>query len=180
MRRRSFLPVVALLLLAGAYACSRDATAPAELRGVSATAHHEFEDDDRHPRPDGGNAGYVRCERHPSYSGSADIGPRGGRLTVNGVTLYVPPGALSRTVHITATVPEGENAFVEFQPSGLRFRRPAGLVFHTETCDLPYEPDVLYVDDHGRVLERIDGRYIPYLQIVAAPITHFSGYVLAW
>jgi hypothetical protein len=166
-----------ILLLAGAYACGRDATAPAASMREAATpaANHRGGH-----QPNGGQAAYVRCEAHPAYTGSADIGPRGGRVTAGTVTLYVPPGALSRTVHITATVPAGGNAYVEFAPSGLRFRRPAGLLFHAEDCDVPADPDVLYVNDDGLVLERIDARYIAYLQLVAAPIEHFSGYVLAW
>jgi len=180
MSRRFLVPVALASLLAAGWSCTGDATAPATASTMRAapiaTAAHRRDDH----QPNGGNAAYVRCDLHPAYTGSADIGPRGGRLTVGLVTLVIPPGALSRTVRISGTMPAGENSFVEFQPSGLRFRRPAGLLFDAGSCDLPYQPDVLYVDDEGNVLERIETVYLRYLQLVAAPISHFSGYVLAW
>lgn len=178
MQRRSLLPIALSALLAGVFSCSRDATSPPAMSELNQTSLSHRSGDDH--TPNGGLAAWVKCDLHPAYVGSADIGPRGGRITAGMVTLVIPPGALRRTVHITATVPAGDAAYVEFQPSGLQFRKAAGLRVNTESCAMPYDPDILYVDDDGRVLERIDARYIPYLQLVAAPITHFSGYVLAW
>ncbi len=178
MQRRSLLPIALVALLAGAYACGRDTTSPPAMTELDQTTLSHRTGDDH--TPNGGRAAWVKCELHPAYTTSADIGSRGGRITAGSVTLVIPPGALSHTVHITATMPAGDAAYVEFQPSGLRFRRAAGLLMNTEDCAVPWDPSVLYVDDDGRVLERIDARYIPYLQLVAAPITHFSGYVLAW
>ena len=171
MQTRSLLPLALAATLAGAWACGHDATAPATTLGevTAPAANHRF-----------GQAAYVKCDHHPAALGGAWVGPRGGRITAGDVTLVVPAGALVRPVFISARVPEGSTRYVEFQPHGLEFRRPAGLYLGSEGCQIPRDPDVLYVNRYGRVLERIDARYIPYLQIFAAPIDHFSGYVLAW
>lgn len=178
MTPRTLFTLVLAATLTGAVSCTRDATAPTLARADLPDADWRWRHSDNFPN--GGRAAPVRCDLHPAATGSADIGAQGGRITAGPVTLSIPPGALSHTVHITATVPAGSSVFVEFQPSGLLFRRPAGLYLSTESCEVPPNPEVLYVDDDGRVLERIQTRYLPYLQIVAAPIRHFSGYVLAW
>ena len=94
--------------------------------------------------------------------------------------LIVPPGALTDSTFITATVPEGDNTSVHFEPSGLVLKKSAALVFDAATCDVSawFPPNVVYFVG-GEILEWIDAEYIPHLQTVAAPIDHFSGYALA-
>jgi hypothetical protein len=60
---------------------------------------------------------------------SFDAGP-GGTLSANraaGLSIAVPPGALSQTVHITVTVKAGKVYNYQFQPEGLQFAKPVIL-----------------------------------------------------
>lgn len=169
-----FLGAVAL------YACAERATAPSvpEVRANAAHANgREWDDDDDGPA----NGRLIRCEDQRSGYDSEYIGPRGGRIVVGRNQLIIPAGALTRTVRITAIVPDDDVAFVQFEPSGLVFRRSPLLVLDAAGCNLGnYTPDVVYVNDAGRILERIEARYYPQYKVVAAPIDHFSGYALAW
>lgn len=200
MTRRSTTVFCSLLIVAGAYACAdRGAsppTAPLTSRPTAARAADSDEESGEGRSYLPGERGWsardgaesstmprlVSCERRAADAGSADIGPSGGELVVGRARLIVPPGALTRTVRISATTPSAENAFVSFQPEGLVFRKPAGLVFDAGECSLSSEqvPDVGYLGDDGQLLERIPARYSNYWHTVAAPIGHFSGYALVW
>jgi hypothetical protein len=57
------------------------------------------------------------------------IGRAGGSISVGGVVLVIPPGALDRGVEITVTVPAGGQLNVELEPHGLIFRKPAYVAF---------------------------------------------------
>jgi hypothetical protein len=57
------------------------------------------------------------------------IGRLGGSVSVGGVTLVIPPGALDRVVAITVTVPAGGQLSVKLEPHGIQFNRPAYLAF---------------------------------------------------
>lgn len=134
-----------------------------------------------------GGDSFVRCRRRHKDERSADIGPRGGHIEVAHNKLEIPAGALSETVHITASVSDDDRAFVSFAPSGLVFRKPARLVIDVHDCDLksgPKEkherPYVVYVDDDDRIVERIEGKELKRKHAIAAPIRHFSGYAIAW
>lgn len=179
---RTTLVLSALIWLA---ACTDVNTAPdaAALKQTSVPASHRPDDDDDDP-PKTRNAALVRCERHPTWTGSAVIGPNGGQLLVGSSRVIVPAGALNKKVFITATMPEGEFITIrfEFQPHGLVFKKPAGLILNASRCDIPSwaAPDIVYLSDTGEILERIDSYYSNYWHTVAAPIWHFSGYAIAW
>jgi len=168
--RRLILPCVAALA-AGAVtlACNAEsATNPA----ASAP---------RLDRDEGDSPGQiVACTKREHQIGSAVIGPRGGTLLVGSNMLIVPPGALTRHTLITGVVPEGNAAAIHFEPSGLQFRKPVALFLNASGCEFPEDmPDVVYFDDHGTILERIEAVYIKSWKGVFAPITHFSGYAIA-
>lgn len=132
-----------------------------------------------------GGGPLLKCRRDGAFQSSADIGPSGGRLFVGHNRLIVPAGALTRTVHIVATVPRDTLAFVAFEPSGLVFSKPVRLVIDVRRCNLnapsPGEGlQVVYLDDDFNILERIDARHDPFRQTVSASIHHFSGYGVAW
>lgn len=136
-----------------------------------------------------GRGRLVKCLRDGSAQGAADIGPSGGRLVVGHNRLIVPAGALTRTVHIVATVPRDTLAFVAFEPSGLVFSKQVRLVLDVRGCRLspPGEEEeasaglaVVYLDDEFNIVERIDARHDARRQTVSAPIRHFSGYGVAW
>lgn len=179
VRRTLILSAIASLA-----ACADANTAPdaAALKPTSAPASHRSNDDDDPPKPR--NTALVRCERHPTWTGSAVIGPNGGQLLVGSSRVIVPPGALSKKVFITATMPAGEFITIrfEFQPHGLVFKKPAGLILNASGCDIPSwaAPDIVYLSDDGEILERINSYYSNYWHTVAAPIWHFSGYAIAW
>jgi hypothetical protein len=136
-------------------------------------------------RPDSGirtqsaNGQLLVCSRRQAVEGSAVIGPSGGELIVGENRLIVPPGALIEPTLITGTVPADTIASIHFEPQGLQFRKPAGLVINARGCGpVSDEPSVLYIDDDGNVLERINAVYSNWWRTVAAPINHFSVYAI--
>lgn len=162
-----------------------DAASPA-LRPVDpARAGHDRapEDDDHSWRgTPHGNGALIRCDNQLAGTASATIGPKGGQIAVGRNRLIVQPGALKETVLISAVVPEDDVSLMQLAPHGLVFRKPVLLVLDAEHCGLRSSdtPDVVYVNDAGAILERIEARYYPKYKAVAAPIEHFSGYALAW
>jgi hypothetical protein len=60
------------------------------------------------------------------------VGKYGGTLSVNGVILRIPAGALDRNVEITLTVPAGDQLNIDLEPHGLEFRKPGYLAFVLE------------------------------------------------
>lgn len=178
------------VILGALTACADANTAPsgAALAGTSSAATHrrgtdrDGDDDDKPDDPR--RAALVRCEKHPTWVGSAEIGPSGGQLLVGTSRVIVPPGALNKKVFITATMPEGEFITIrfEFQPHGLEFKKPAGLVLNASGCDIPdwSAPNIVYLSETGEILEYIESYYSHHWHTVAAPIWHFSGYAIAW
>jgi hypothetical protein len=124
----------------------------------------------------------VACSNRQSAVGSALIGPSGGTLVVGNSRLIVPPGALTEPTLISGTVPDTAIAIIEFEPTGLHFRKPAGLQLDVAGCNATtYDsPAVVYVDDAGNTSERIDAVFSNDWHTVAAPIEHFSGYAFAF
>ena len=135
----------------------------------------------RLPSAGSNQAALVWCENHGPATASADIGPSGGIIAVGNARLILPAGALATTVRVVATQPGGPNATVSFEPSGLQFKNPAGLQFDVSGCDVSrYTPDVVYLNEEGVIVERIEAVYSNYWRQVAAPVKHFSSYALAW
>lgn len=121
----------------------------------------------------------VACTRRQPATSNAVIGPRGGILVVGPNALIVPPGAVLTPTLISAQVIPDTVAGLRFQPHGLVFNKPAGLVMNSSGCEIPPGewPAVLYVE-HGVVTERIPSIYSPWWHAVAAPLRHFSGYMI--
>ena len=130
-------------------------------------------------QPQTANAQPLVCSRREAQVGSGVIGPSGGQLIVGRNRLIVPAGALTQPTLITATVPADTIASIHFEPEGLQFKKPAGLVLDSNGCaDPSNSPSILYLDDNGNVLERIDAFYSNWWHAVAAPISHFSVYAI--
>lgn len=178
MLRSNTLRLLLLAAVAGGLGCSPDrATRPVVARddAGSPAAQHD-RDDDEPPR-----GRLIACEKRPAAADDALIGPSGGTLEFGGHRLIVPPGALTKKVRITAeVVPNVPVLIVHFEPSGLQFRKPAGLVLNVSGCSIPSSavPDVVYIED-GRILERIHAVFSRAWRTIAAPISHFSGYSIA-
>jgi hypothetical protein len=124
----------------------------------------------------------VACQNHDTQVGSALIGPSGGTLVVGNSRLIVPAGALTEPTQISGTIPDTTIAIIEFEPTGLRFNKPAGLQLDVSGCDpaASESPAVDYVDDAGNVQEWIEAVFSNDWHTVAAPIDHFSGYAFAF
>ena len=127
-------------------------------------------------------AGLVRCTPVPYDSVTETIGPLGGTLQVGPHTLAVPAGALVLPTDITAVVPSDTVNEVRFQPQGLVFLQPASLTMSYANCDLLgvlLPKNIVYVGDSLEILDVL--RSIDVLQgTVTAPVSHFSGYAVAW
>ena len=110
------------------------------------------------------------------------FGPGGGTLVIGNSRLIIPGGALHDTVTITATTAGDSTSTVNFQPEGLRFSKPVGLILDSTGCaiDDGASPSVVYLAPDGAVLETIPAIYDPHWKAVAAPIEHFSGYAIAF
>ena len=176
---RHFATCVAAATLVAGLACTvPDATAP---RGPSALAS------DKTSTPPGvigapyiiaGGSGLAGCTpRNPQY-GTATIGPSGGEIDVGRNRLIVPSGALTQTVRVSATVPDASTPTIIFEPNGLRFKKPAGLILDASNCvDVPA---VVYINELGVASHPIPAIYSTWWRTIAAPIDHFSGYAVAF
>jgi hypothetical protein len=118
----------------------------------------------------------LACDIQQDITGRALIGPQGGQLMVGGTVLIVPPGALTDTVTLSGTIAAGNQFQIDFQPHGLQFKKPAGLVFDFTSC--ASAPDVVYLDEQGGILERIAAVFSTWWHTIAAPLDHFSTYAV--
>jgi hypothetical protein len=182
--RRSVL--VAAILVATSSCRSGELSAPPAAPSLT-SATSKGRDRQRPVRNDDGTSGGhvpqpVACKATHVAVQSGVFGPAGGTLLFGESRLIIPGGALRDTVTITATPLDDGTSTVQFQPEGLRFYKPAGLVLSAEDCALPDEgaPSIVYLGAAGDVLETIPARYDPHWKAVAAPIVHFSGYAIAF
>jgi hypothetical protein len=122
------------------------------------------------------------CTKRATFSDSGEFGASGGTLWVGRNRLIIPPGALSERVTISGTIVGDTVAFLQFQPEGLRFKKPAGLILDASGCTLHEDgaADLVYIDDNGVIAEQIRATYDNAWHTVAAPIEHFSGYAIAF
>ena len=115
--------------------------------------------------------------RDPQY-GTATIGPSGGELDVGASRLIIPPGALTRTVQVSGTVTADSTLRIDLQPTGLQFKKSAGLILDASNCLAV--PDVVYINELGVASPPILAIYSTWWRTIAAPIDHFSGYAVAF
>lgn len=122
------------------------------------------------------------CSGRRIVVSSGRFGPAGGTLLFGNSRLVIPGGALHDTVTITASAPNPNSSQVIFRPDGLHFFKPAGLVLEATGCQTPQDaaPSVVYLSPSGAILEIIPADYDSHWKLVAAPITHFSGYAIAF
>jgi hypothetical protein len=177
IHRRATLAGAVLLSLA---ACRvADLSAPTRILAPEAAASNRG---DAARWRDHRSPALIGCQAGDALTASAQIGPQGGVLRFGGSRLVVPPGALRTSVRITATPRGDANGTVDFQPEGLRFHKPVGLVLSVSGCDAPADgvPSVVYLGEQGEILETIAASFDRRWNEVAAPITHFSGYAIAF
>ncbi|HEX4469614.1 MAG TPA: hypothetical protein VH080_08765 [Gemmatimonadaceae bacterium] len=131
---------------------------------------------------------------------SFDAGP-GGTVSANrtaGLSITVPPGALSQTTHITVTVKAGNVYNYQFQPEGLQFAVPVvvtqdvsnnsligsllgGLLGSNKVAKGAYysAPTLQYDPKTGQATVNELEPTITGAGLVSFQIKHFSGYTIA-
>jgi hypothetical protein len=131
---------------------------------------------------------------------SFDAGP-GGAISANrqaGLSINVPPGALSQKVHITVTVKAGNVYNYQFAPEGLQFALPvvvtqdvsdnsligsllSGLLGSTKTAKGAYysAPTLQYDPKTGTATVNELEPTVVGGGLLSFQIRHFSGYTVA-
>ena len=177
--RKNFFPV---LLLVAASSCTGDSpTAPVATSDATATASYRsygwMPGSRRTSSATSGKFVPINCTPRRSAQGSAVIGPAGGTLWIGTHRLIVPAGALTQPVLISGTVPEGRPFEIDLQPHGLQFRKAAGLILDASSCT--EVPTIVYLIDQYNVSPPIPAIYSNWWHMIACPIWHFSGYMIA-
>ncbi len=127
-------------------------------------------------------------------STSATIGAAGGtlRLPQVGLTITVPPGAVTAPTDFSVTALAGTEVAYEFEPHGTVFVRPLTAVqelrgtrhkLAQSALVAGYFPDRSALSATGvgmMVSERIAGAVDLRRTSFTWPIRHFSGYIVAW
>jgi hypothetical protein len=122
------------------------------------------------------------------------IGVTGGVLTLPGagLTVVVPPGAVSTPTAITVTAPQGRAVWYEFQPHGLKFQVPLQLTQDLRSTNysslLSPKLKGAYIVDGSQdattntalVTELISTTLDLFRTKVTFPVRHFSGYMVSW
>jgi hypothetical protein len=123
------------------------------------------------------------CSSLPSASVTQIIDRKGGMIVVGPDTLRVPANALSLPVAITATLPDGYFVnVVQFQPTGLRFKKPAALSMGYSNCNVlgSAQLQIAQVDDNLNVIQYLNSSDNKKTKTVVGAVPHFSNYAIAW
>jgi hypothetical protein len=127
---------------------------------------------------------------------SAVIGTAGGTISIPdaGLTLVVPPGAVSSNTKFTATALAGRLVAYEFEPHGTKFAVPLKFAQDLRKVSLlagltsPLM-DGAYFTDEGNLNQTLGLATVTELLPatvdllnwrVSFPIKHFSGYLVSW
>jgi hypothetical protein len=125
---------------------------------------------------------YVCTADSVTHTGSASIGPLGGKINFGGNTLIVPPGAVLSKTTITATAPGDGHLSAVFQPEGLHFLVPPVLTLSYQQCASPpaNTAEIVYLQSLlGDLLEILPSTLNLNQHTISAPIWHFSVYAVA-
>jgi hypothetical protein len=112
---------------------------------------------------------------------SARIGPKGGKLDLGDHnTIVFPAGALLTDTTITAHVPKGTVAKVDFTPEGLHFLVPAVVTLNYSACITPTSLLTVVYLQADTVSEVEPTQNDPTTRTLTALIGHFSSYAVAY
>jgi len=188
--------LLSVLLLAG---CAGDATAPLEpdtntTSGAISTEQFEQSASLLGLLPVRGVTRALPLKQNISVS--AVIGPDGGTISIPdaGLTLVVPPGAVTSSTKFTATALAGRLVAYEFEPHGTKFPVPLQFtqdlskvsllgVVTAPVLDGAYFTDTSKLNQNlGRAaVSEILPATVDLLRLrVGFPINHFSGYLVSW
>jgi len=131
-----------------------------------------------------------------NLSASAVIGKAGGTITIPqaGLTLVVPPGAVTANTKFTATALAGRVVAYEFEPHGTKFAVPLQFTQDLRKVSLLSAltaplMDGAYFTDSGNINQSFGLAVVTELlpatvdllhSRVTFPIKHFSGYLVSW
>ena len=193
--------LLSVFLLAG---CARDAATPLEpdsnttntsdISSTSSTEQFQQSASILGLLPVRGVTRLVPLQQNISVS--AVIGQDGGTISIPaaGLTLVVPPGAVTSSTKFTATALAGRLAAYEFEPRGTKFPVPLQFTQDLNKVSLigvVTAPvlDGAYFTDASRLnqnlglaaVSEIVPATVDLLRLrVGFPINHFSGYLVSW
>ncbi|MEO8448663.1 MAG: hypothetical protein ABI647_02665 [Gemmatimonadota bacterium] len=123
-----------------------------------------------------------RCKPQQSEKVTDRIGIVGGTIRFGRNQITIPPGALSKTVTITAEVVADSTNSVRFEPHGLVFARAVILKLRYDGCTQSSAGthEIVYTDDNLNVLEEPFSIDRVTDRSVEGEIWHFSRYAVAW
>jgi hypothetical protein len=123
----------------------------------------------------------LACSPQPYDSDTQTIGSEGGIITVGKSSLFIPRGALTEPVKITAEQISGTTNSVRFSPEGLKFAKSAVLTINYDNCALVLvQKKIVYTDEQLKVQEVLRSLDLFGAKSVGAPIDHFSRYAVAY
>jgi len=123
------------------------------------------------------------CASLPTATVTQTVGRAGGVIVVGPDTLRIPRGALSQPVTIQASLPAGYFInIVVFQPTGLKFHKPASLTMGYSNCSLLRDWDlrIAQVTDDLKIIEYLSSTNDKGKKTVTGQVHHFSNYAVAW
>jgi hypothetical protein len=162
--------ILSAMLVAAAAACGEHASPTSPSLAALAPP----------PKPPKGHT-VATCNIPQDMNFSGTFGLRGGKLDLGpGNSLQIPPGALLQPTLITAHIPKGTQAKVQFQPEGLRFMAPVVLTASYSACVTPlFGVSISYLRA-DTVVEVEPSVSDPIAKKVTAVLTHFSSYAVAY
>ncbi len=112
------------------------------------------------------------------------IGPEGGRLSLGGFSMDVPPGAVLDTTTFVMRVPESKVLKVMIRARDAQhyvFAKPVTITLDYSRCQsLPSDPTAWYVDEGtNALLEQMPGLNDTNSKSFTLQTGHLSGYALA-
>lgn len=169
---RSFRPIGIVVVLATIVAAACAEPAAPERRGPSLSTT--------------GGQSLVACESGVARSTKALLGPLGGTVAVEGVSVQVPAGALLAPVELTVTVPASRYLIVDIDATGFEhfvFEAPITVAMDYSRCppgQIERGPiSVWYVGDDAAMLEQMPTLDDRGKKRVTFLTGHLSGYAIA-
>lgn len=129
--------------------------------------------------------GLLTCTPQPYASTTQTVGVAGGIIRVGKHSLIIPPGALNRSIQITAEAPSDEVSSVRFSPEGLQFNRGHSPLLTLDYSSCPMGrlmilKHIAYTTERLQILNLLQSLDNLLLMKVSAPVEHFSRYAVAW
>jgi hypothetical protein len=126
------------------------------------------------------------CPAQDSFSTTAEVGPLGGLLSVGGMQVSIPVGALLSSATVTLSVPASNHVEIDVSVAGSEhfvFELPIVVTVSYARCNqnLGLDPISAWYFDQGtgELLEQMPSVDNKLLRTVTFTTGHLSGYILA-